>query len=214
MVKVKICGITNLDDALAACDCGADALGFNFYERSLRYISPRKARKIIDQLPAFVQTVGIFVEDTPDEINAICEETGITLVQAHDEKMSIKDLLHIKPRLMKTFRIGAAFKVSDVKWYFERTGINTFLFDAFHDKLLGGTGKRIEVEQAKKINESVSKYASCVIAGGLTDENVAKIVKAVRPYGVDVASGIESDIGKKDRLKLKRFIERAKAAIK
>ncbi|MBC8043266.1 MAG: phosphoribosylanthranilate isomerase, partial [Rhizobacter sp.] len=96
-------------------------------------------------------------------------------------------------------------------WYFERTGINTFLFDAFHEKMQGGTGKQIKAEQAKQIVEGVSKYASAVIAGGLNEKNVAGIVKAVRPYGIDVASGIESAIGKKDHRKMKHFIERARS---
>lgn len=211
MVKVKICGITNLDDALAAADFGADALGFNFYERSLRYISPRKARKIIDKLPSFVQTVGVFIEDSPKEINDICDYAGISTAQLHDEKMSLKDALKVVPRIIKTFRPHSKFQVSEVKWFHDKTGVNTFLFDAYHDKMLGGTGKQIPIDLAKKIARAVEKFGYVAIAGGLTDENVQSVVKAVKPYAVDVASGVESDIGKKDHKKMKRFIERAKA---
>ncbi|MCS6989596.1 MAG: phosphoribosylanthranilate isomerase [Chloroherpetonaceae bacterium] len=210
MVKVKICGITNLDDALAAADFGADALGFNFYERSLRYISPRKAKKIIDKLPSFVQTVGVFVDDTPKEINEICDYAGIATAQLHDEKMSLKDTLKVVPRVVKTFRVHSKFQVSEVKWFYEKTGVNTFLFDAYHEKMLGGTGKQIQIELAKKLASSVEKFGYVVIAGGLNEDNVQKVIKAVKPYAIDVASGVESDIGKKDHKKLKRFIERAK----
>jgi phosphoribosylanthranilate isomerase len=211
MTKVKICGITNLEDAERACEYGADALGFNFYERSLRYISPRKARLIIDKLPSFVQTVGIFVEDTPKEINAIAEYVGITMVQVHSE-LSIKDTLKIMPRAMKTFRVKSDFDVTDVKWFYDRTGIGTFLFDAYHEKLLGGTGKQMSLAQAKKICSTVEKFAYPIIAGGLNETNVSQFVAACKPYGVDVATGIEAAIGKKDKTKLKLFIERAKAA--
>ncbi len=212
MVKVKICGITNLDDALAAAEFGADALGFNFYERSLRYISPRKARQIIDKLPSFIQTVGIFIDDSPKEINAICDYVGITAAQLHDETMSLKDTLKVVPRIIKTFRVHSKFQVSEVKWFYEKTGVNTFLFDAYHEKMLGGTGKQIQIELAKKLTASVEKYGYVVIAGGLNETNVEKVVKAVKPYAIDVASGIESDIGKKDLRKMKQFIERAKSA--
>lgn len=214
MVKVKICGITNLDDALMAADLGADALGFNFYERSLRYISPRKARQIINKLPSFIQTVGIFIEDSPKEINEICDYAGITTVQLHDEKMSLKDTLKVVPRIVKTFRVHSKFQVSEVKWFYEKTGVNAFLFDAYHEKMLGGTGKQIQIELAKKLTASVEKYAYVIIAGGLNEKNVQSVVKTVKPYAIDVASGIESDIGKKDPKKMKQFIERAKSVLR
>lgn len=214
MVKVKICGVTSLGDALAAAEFGADALGFNFYERSLRYISPRKARQIIDQLPAFVQTVGVFVDDSSKEINAICDYAGITVAQLHDETMSLKESLKVVPRILKTFRVHSKFQVSEAKWFYEKTGVNTFLFDAFHEKMLGGTGKQIQIHLAKKLTASVEKYGYAMIAGGLNEKNVQQVVREVKPYAVDVASGIETDIGKKDHKRMKLFIERAKSALR
>jgi phosphoribosylanthranilate isomerase len=211
MTKVKICGITQLDDALAAADFGADALGFNFYERSLRYISPRKARQIIAKLPSFIQTVGIFVDDLPKEINSICDYAGITIAQLHDESLSIKETLKVTPRVLKTFRVHSTFEVGDIAWFHERTGINTFLFDAFHEKMLGGTGKQIQTGLAKKLISATKKFGYAIIAGGLNELNVSDIVQKVKPYGVDVASGIESDIGKKDLKRMKAFIELAKS---
>lgn len=212
MVKVKICGITNLEDALLACDYGADALGFNFYERSSRYISPRKARQIIQKLPSFIQTVGIFVGDSPEQINDICGETGITLAQLHDDTLSVQAVRDISVRVLKTFRVHSKFKVSDVKKFHQQTGINNFLFDAFHEKMLGGTGKQIQAEQAAKLTAFVSKFGFSVIAGGLNEKNVKQLIKTVQPYGVDVASGIEAEIGKKDPEKMRLFIKRTKSA--
>lgn len=211
MVKVKICGITNLEDALLACEYGADALGFNFYERSLRYISPRKARQIINKLPSFVQTVGIFVGDSPDVVDDICSETGITLAQLHDDTLSVQAMRSLSVRVLKTFRVQSKFKVTEVKKFHQQTGINNFLFDAFHEKMLGGTGKQIQTEQAAKITTFVAKFGYPVIAGGLNEKNVGQVVKAVRPYAVDVASGIEAEVGRKDPEKMRLFIKRAKS---
>ncbi|NTW48929.1 MAG: phosphoribosylanthranilate isomerase [Chlorobiales bacterium] len=212
MVKVKICGITNLEDALLACDYGADALGFNFYERSSRYIAPRKARQIIQKLPSFIQTVGIFVGDTPEGINEICSETGISLAQLHDDTLLVQAVRSISVRVLKTFRVQPGFKVTDVKKFYQQTGINNFLFDAFHEKILGGTGKQIQAEQAAKLTAFVSKFGYSVIAGGLNEKNIKQVVKAVQPYAVDVASGIEAEVGKKDPEKMRLFIKRAKSA--
>lgn len=211
MVKVKICGITNIDDALLACECGADALGFNFYERSSRYISPRKARQIIQKLPPFIQTVGIFVGDAPDVINEICSETGISLAQLHDDTISVRAVQSISVRVLKTFRVQPNFKVTDVKKFHQQTGINNFLFDAFHEKMLGGTGKQIQTDQAAKLTAFVSKFGFAVMAGGLNEKNVKQVIKAVHPYAVDVASGIELEPGKKDPKKMQLFIKRAKS---
>jgi phosphoribosylanthranilate isomerase len=211
MTKVKICGITNLDDALLAAHAGADALGFIFYKKSPRYIAPKSAKKIIDVLPPFVQAVGVFVNHSPDEINHICRTTGISIVQEHSDAMSVKDVRKISARVLKVFRVGSDFDVKQAEQFYRQTGVSRFLFDAFHDKLLGGTGVQIDTQRAARIAKNVSKFGYAVFAGGLNAENVQSMVQVVQPYGVDVSSGVEKRVGKKDAKKVRLFIERAKS---
>ncbi len=211
MTKVKICGITNLDDALLAAQAGADALGFIFYKKSPRYIAPRCAKKIIDCLPPFVQAVGVFVNHSPDEINRICRTTGISIVQEHSDAMPIKDVRKISARVLKVFRVGSDFDVKQVERFYKQAGVNGFLFDAFHDKLLGGTGVQIDTQRAARIAKDVSRFGYAIIAGGLNTENVQSVVQAVQPYGVDASSGVEKSVGRKDAKKVRLFIEKAKS---
>jgi phosphoribosylanthranilate isomerase len=211
MVKIKICGITNLSDALAAADFGADAIGFNFYERSLRYISPRNAKKIIDKLPSFIHTVGVFVDDTPKEINTICDYAGITIAQLHDDAFTIQETLKVVPRVMKTFRVHSKFDAREAERFYRKTGVNTMLFETRHEKMLGGTRKEIIPDVTRRVVREVGADIFSIVSGGLNEKNVQSVIESVKPYGIDIVTGIESDIGKKNHRAMKRFIEKAKS---
>jgi len=196
-VRVKICGITNLEDALHAVICGADALGFVFYEKSPRYISPENARSIIKQLPPFVERVGLFVNEEAETIDAICHAVGISLAQIHfDADNAFLNSVDTKP-----LPVVRARKREDVHLYAERYR----LVDAYCEAY-GGSGKRLNLEWFEGVDCS-----RIILAGGLTPENVEEI-KPFGFYGVDVSSGVESPVkGKKDPKKVECFILNAKS---
>ncbi len=200
-VKVKICGITNLKDAFAAIDYGADALGFVFYEKSPRALKVNVARKIIGSLPPFVSTVGLFVNETVDGVRRIQKETGIDLVQLHGDE-SPETVSALGPGVIKVIRVQGMESFADLKSYAPRA----FLLDAHHDTLFGGTGLAFDWDLTQWVEGDVP----VIIAGGLTPENVAEAVAKTNPYGVDVSSGVEAEPGLKDAAKLKNFIQRAK----
>ncbi len=202
MVRIKICGITNAEDASAAVECGADALGFVFYQKSPRRVSPETARSIIELLPPFLTTVGVFVNESAETINAVKAESGIDMVQLHgDESPAFcKQWSHV----IKAFRVAA---MSDLA-AFEQYTASAFLLDAYSPVKYGGTGQVFNWEIAIE----AKRYGSIILAGGLTADNIAKAVTQVRPYAVDVSSGVERAKGKKDPIKLRLFIERARAA--
>ncbi|NOX16097.1 MAG: phosphoribosylanthranilate isomerase, partial [Epsilonproteobacteria bacterium] len=184
MPKVKICGITNLEDALSAVEFGADALGFVFYEKSPRYIKPEKAKEIVEQLPPFVEKVGLFVNTKASNINEICKKSGMTLAQIHfdgDKNLYAKlDLPHIK-----------VIRVTN-KQDLQKHRDEYRLVDAFVENF-GGEGKRVDVSWFKGIDCS-----RIILAGGLSSENLDEI-KQFNFYGFDVSSGVEKEKGKKDR---------------
>ena len=195
-MRVKICGITNLNDALQAVEAGADALGFVFYPKSPRYIAPEAAAEITRKLPPFVERVGLFVNESPEEIDRICLESGMGLAQIHfdvDESF----LGHLQ---IKSLPVVRAKKQEDVKRFQERYR----LVDAYCEAY-GGSGKRLNLEWFEGVDCS-----KIILAGGLTPENVEEL----KPYGfyaVDVSSGTEADKGIKDPLKVKKFIAHAKS---
>ena len=195
-MRVKICGITNLRDALHAVECGADALGFVFYNRSPRYITPTAAKKIIEQLPPFVERVGLFVNEDVETINTVCRHADISLAQIHFE-MDEADLDRID---LKTLPVIRAQKPEDVHLFSERYR----LVDAFCEAY-GGSGKRLNLEWFEGMDCS-----KIILAGGLTPENVSE-VKKYGFYGVDISSGVESAKGKKDPQKVEQFIRNAKS---
>ncbi|ACF13989.1 Phosphoribosylanthranilate isomerase [Chloroherpeton thalassium ATCC 35110] len=213
MVKVKICGLITQEDAMLACQYGADLLGFNFYEKSPRYISPAKAAEIIKTLPSNVASVGVFVGKEANEINQICEEAMIDIAQIHDESLCAKDFTKLRPKIIKAFRVQNTFDTREIRRFYEQTGVNTFIFDAFQKDLYGGTGKRLDVELAHKVFKEIEGFGYGFLAGGLNEKNVETTVRLLKPYGVDVASGIESEPGKKAHDKMALFIREAKKSL-
>jgi len=193
-MRTKICGITNLSDALHAIDAGADALGFVFYPDSPRYITPESAKDIIDKLPPFVEKVALFVHETPENIRHICLETGCTLAQIHFEVTDdFYDALHFP-----TLKVIRAQNQEDVMKYPDKYR----LVDAYCD-VFGGAGKRLNIEWFDGIDCS-----KIILAGGLDPQNVASL-KPYGFYGVDVSSGVEASKGKKDPQKVSDFIQSA-----
>jgi phosphoribosylanthranilate isomerase len=202
MIKVKICGITNKEDALYAAECGADALGFIFYEKSPRYIEPDNAKTIIAALPPFVTTVGVFVNKDFNDIRDITLLTGVTVVQLHgDESPSYCNL--VEGKLIKAIRVKNDSSIEGLKKY----DVDTFLLDSFDKNSFGGSGLTFDW----KLAEKAKQYGKIILAGGLTPDNVEEAVKKVAPYGVDVNSGVEKKPGIKNKNKVKEFIIRSKA---
>ena len=197
MVKIKICGITNLEDALVAVEAGADALGFVFFQGSSRYISPENAAAIICRLPPFVQTVGLFVNEKPAIVNAIADQCGVDIVQLHGEE-SFEYCQAITRRVIKAFRVKDAASLDTMADY----RVAGWLLDAWSPVAHGGTGTTF--------NWDIAAHAAAsrpiILAGGLTPENVAEAAVTVRPYAVDVSSGVESEPGKKSAGLIKQFI--------
>lgn len=197
MVKVKICGITNLEDALLACVSGADALGFNFYEKSPRFISPDRAREIITTLPPFVTRVGVFVNMPLESLQKLSKELDLNLVQLHGDE-SPEYCRALKVPFIKVFRVDEYFDWQILRKYPTRT----FLLDTYRKGMYGGTGATFDWRVAREARN----FGRIILSGGLTPENVAAALDAVRPYAVDVCSGVEQAPGKKDPEKLRAFM--------
>ena len=201
MTLVKICGITNLDDALFASEAGADALGFVFYKKSPRYVEPKKAWEIIKRLPPFVTTVGVFADQTEAEIKGIISEANIDVVQLHGEEPP-EFCERLNKRVIKAIRVRGMENLTEVKTY----KACALLLDTYDKSLKGGTGRIFNWEIARE----AKIFNKIIVAGGLTAENVADAIKVVQPYAVDVSSGVEKEKGVKDHQKIKMFIEKVK----
>ncbi|MGR3175148.1 MAG: phosphoribosylanthranilate isomerase [Candidatus Scalindua sp.] len=201
MTKVKICGIKTLSDAKFAVDYGADAIGFVFAE-SIRNVSKEKARAIVQKLPPFVTTVGLFVNDTAENIEAICRFCGLDAIQLHGNERpallnKLKDF-----KTIKAFRIRNEKDIIPIKKYKP----DAILLDGYSEKNMGGTGTSFDWKIVKSIRTSIP----IIVAGGLTYLNVSQAIRIVSPYAVDVSSGVESSPGKKDRKLIKKFIDAVK----
>ena len=198
MVKIKICGITRLEDALLAADLGASAIGFVFWEKSPRYVEPAVATKIVRHLPADVATVGVFVNANVNEISRISSRVGLSAVQLHgDETATVYDGLPY--RVIKAVNVyGDATEARVASVPEDRT----VLLDTHDPILKGGTGCCVDWN----IAALVAATRRIFLAGGLAPDNVAEAVRVVRPYGVDVSSGVELSPGTKDAMKLRAFI--------
>jgi phosphoribosylanthranilate isomerase len=205
MVRVKICGITNVNDALLAVEAGADALGFVFFHKSPRCMTPSQATSIIQMLPPLVQVVGLFVNETADLVNAVADQCRLDIVQLHgDESPAFCD--QINRRVVKVFRMKDAGSLAKMQNY----RVAGYLLDAWSSSAYGGTGQTFDWDLARE----AGRHGPLILAGGLTPENVAEAVKRIRPYAVDVSSGVETVPGKKDPVKVQEFISRAKEALR
>jgi phosphoribosylanthranilate isomerase len=210
MTQVKICGITNLDDARAAIEAGADMLGFNFYRSSPRFIEPPEARNIIEWLPARpddqpITTVGVFVnEASPGSVMQIVEESGVSAVQLHGEEsvefcQRLKLLLNGKS-LIKVLRVIGRFTPTETEAY----DADAIMLDSFHSEMRGGTGHVFDWSIARSVRELVPRL---FLAGGLSPANVAQAIAQVNPYAVDACSSLESAPGRKDAGRMTAFVE-------
>jgi phosphoribosylanthranilate isomerase len=203
VTKVKICGITSMDDARHAAACGADALGFVFFAKSPRNIAPEEARSIIAALPPLVAATGLFVNEKPERIRFIADFCGLDILQLHGDEPP-EDCFFPPRRVIKALRVKDAASLTGHEAY----AVSALLLDAWVAESYGGTGHRCNWDLAA----AVAAKRKVLLAGGLSPENVAEAVRTVRPYGVDVSSGVESSPGCKDPQKVADFIRNAKAA--
>jgi phosphoribosylanthranilate isomerase len=208
MTQVKICGITNVEDARVACEAGADAIGLNFYPRSPRALSVEKAVELRASIPVGVQVFGVFVNAEASEIMQILRRVRLDALQLHgdESQTTVAQLAQIAP-LFKALRVGPDFSAVTLESY---SGVSGFLFDtaAAIPGQYGGTGRLADWGVAQQIARSYR----VILAGGLNADNVAAAILQVRPYGVDVASGVEAVPGTKDHVQLREFIREARRA--
>ncbi|WP_271411712.1 phosphoribosylanthranilate isomerase [Pseudomonas sp. Q1-7] len=202
-VRIKICGITRVEDALAAVAAGADALGFVFYAKSPRAVTPAQASAIIAALPPFVTTVGLFVDMPRPELRALLAEVPLDLLQFHGDETSADCAGYGRPYI-KALRIKPGDEVAAaISRYPEASGV---LLDTFVPGTPGGTGEAFDWSLVPR-----DPAKPLILAGGLTPENVGEAVRQVRPYAVDVSGGVEASKGIKDAAKIQTFIQRARA---
>ncbi|GJQ24663.1 MAG: phosphoribosylanthranilate isomerase [Planctomycetia bacterium] len=201
MMRVKICGITNSEDAQDAVALGADALGFVF-AKSSRRVTKERAKDIIEHLPPFVSPVGVFVDEAVEAIKGICNFCSIHTVQLHgnEDPLYVYDLKGYT--IVKAFRIREEDDLEPLANYKP----HAFLLDSYVKGVMGGTGVPFKWEIARQAH----KYGTVILSGGLTPENVREAIHIVQPYAVDVSSGVESSPGKKNKVLMKRFIMNAK----
>lgn len=202
-VRIKICGITDPGDATAAVDAGADALGFIFYKKSPRYISPEEAEQIVIKLPPFVTAVGVFVDETDEEVNRIVKLARLGCAQLHGSETPVV-CSRVEAKVIKALRVRDEKDIEGLRGYC----VSAFLLDTFKEGVPGGTGETFDWDLAVAAKD----LGPVILSGGLTPENVADAILKVRPYGVDVSSGVELSPGKKDHYNMRRFIEKARAA--
>lgn len=203
MVKVKICGITNLEDALASFKAGCDALGFVFYKKSPRYIAPEKARSIAEQLPAQVIKIGIFVNARERTVRRIARLCSLNMLQFHGNETPEFCRRFADCKIIKAFRVKGRLGCKDVLKYRPFA----FLFDTYAASKIGGTGKNFDWELITHINNIKGPV---FLSGGLSAKNVKAAIRAVKPHWVDVSSSVEAAPGKKDHKKVREFIKTVK----
>jgi phosphoribosylanthranilate isomerase len=203
MVRVKICGITNIEDALAAIDYGADALGFIFFPESPRYVSPETAREITSFLPALVTTVGVFVNEKQQKIREVMQFAGMDVLQLHGNESP--DFCTTWHRVIRALRVK---DFTDLKPLEACRRVSAFLLDTYSPGQFGGTGQIFNWDIAVE----AKRFGNIILSGGLNPDNIEKAIMRVKPFAVDVSSSIEEKKGKKDLKKMRLFIERAKGA--
>lgn len=200
-VRIKICGVTNLEDALVAAELGADAIGFVFYEKSPRYINPGAAAFIIRELPPFVATVGVFVNEPPARVVDIAKAAGVGCIQLHgDETPEYCQAVGL--RTIKALRVKDASVLNKLRSF----TVSAILLDTYREGVPGGTGETFDWQIASE----AAATGRVILSGGLTPENVRQAIDKVQPYAVDVSSGVESRPGRKDHDKLRKFFEQVR----
>lgn len=217
MFRIKVCGVVSRHDATTLCEAGADALGFNFYPRSPRYIPPREASEIAKALPRGVLKVGVFVDSPVGEIREIAFRATLDWIQLHgDEPPEV--LRKLQPLIcVKAFRIRKETGLQPVKDYLNACADldvmpRAVLLDAHDNEAYGGTGKTFDWDLVKDYASMIPNAPPLILSGGLTPENVEEAILTVRPAAVDVASGVEESPGKKSPEKVRLFVARARAA--
>jgi phosphoribosylanthranilate isomerase len=198
IVKVKICGVTNYEDAAAAVDMGADLLGFNFYPKSLRYVSVEKAVKIINKLPAFIDIAGVFVNAPLEQIREVMSACQLNWVQLHgdEDPEFCQSFVSLNVRTMKALRVRGQEDIEQAERYFT----DAILLDAFDPEKYGGTGLTFDWNIVGHIDKRI------FLAGGINPDNVVSAVE-LGVYGIDICSGVESEPGKKDHKKMKKLFD-------
>jgi phosphoribosylanthranilate isomerase len=221
MIRVKICGITSIEDARCAVDEGADALGFIFVENTPRYVEPRAAAAIVARLPPFVTAVGIFWDHAPAHVKAVAAEARLGALQFHGEEKP-EDLLAYDLPVIKTIKLPPASTIEGLPEYRVSEGFQVLSFSKVAAAVLLDTAVRWSEGEAREPLEwrhaarIVATYRDrprpkVILSGGLTPENVAQAVAMVKPYAVDVNSGVEARPGTKDPDKVRRFMAAARA---
>ena len=208
MVKIKICGITNFEDAVAATAAGADMLGFNFYQPSSRYIEPDPAREIVARLRGDSQNrsitmVGVFVDESIDSLVRIVNEVSLDAVQLHGDESpefcaELKSFVPDKA-IIKALRVNGSFDPRSASSY----SVQAIMLDAFHEQLRGGTGRVIDWDIAKTVRDLIPQLW---LSGGLSPENIAEAISRVQPFAVDACSSLESSPGRKDHVRMMEFV--------
>ncbi len=219
MTWIKICGTTNLEDAQTAVEAGTDALGFVFYERSPRTIDQKLARNIVARLPATVEKIGIFVDQSAEAIHQIADEVGLTGVQLHGRhgagsrvvEMAAPEANRSRLKVISVCQArdleGGTFLSEDA-----RRGLYAVLVDSGSNAQIGGTGKTFDWGKAREAIQSLSLIMPVIVAGGLNSNNVGEAMNMFQPYGVDVVSGVEAKPGKKDPAKVRAFVQAVRRA--
>jgi len=210
MTWVKICGMTNLEDALVAVDAGADAVGFVFYEKSPRYVTVERAREISSRLPENVETVGVFINDREDSICAVVDAAGITGVQMHgdNEDPHVADLVVARRPHIKVMAAISMSRPNPQRWamMWHPDSVRAFLLDSGNASKFGGTGNTFDWNAAVPVLNDIKRLGKVVAAGGLSPTNVEEAAEVLKPWGVDVVSGVEASPGKKDPEKVRAFV--------
>jgi phosphoribosylanthranilate isomerase len=219
MTWVKICGITNVQDALTAVDAGADALGFVFYEKSPRNVTQEAVRDIVSQLPAKIEKVGVFVEESLDEMERVAEAAGLTGIQLHirfpHSQWGRGAALGSQTTKYTMLRANDLLdgRFASLAWYQDvKESIGAILLDAGSEKEPGGTGRTFDWNAATQTVRALQQNFRVVVAGGLTPTNVSEAMRILKPWGVDVSTGVEARPGRKDPDKVRAFIAAVRRA--
>jgi phosphoribosylanthranilate isomerase len=206
MTRIKICGVTNWADAKFSVDAGASALGFNFYAKSPRSVSPATAWDIVRRLPPFVEAIGVFVDWQPEAVSSLARALHLHGVQLHGNE-PVEDVKKLAERfsVIKAIQVKENFRAESLKKFSNASAI---LLDGFREGLRGGTGATVDWT----LVASASSHSKIILAGGLTPDNVAQAISIARPFAVDVASGVESKPGKKDPARVRSFVDAVASA--